>query len=75
MTSNELRITYNRRRDYALLGVQIYAETTSTLDPDEWTTSGVVERVISATETTETIEASVSMELAQKKFLRIRVVK
>jgi len=75
LSGNELRLIFNRRKDCSALGLQIFAETSSGLDAGGWTTSGVVEQVISNNVTTETIQAAVPMQSATKKFLRLRVIK
>jgi len=71
----ELRITYTRRKDLSSIGLQIFAETSTALDAASWTNNGVVEQVIFNTSTTETVRASIPMQSATKKFLRIKVSK
>jgi alpha-tubulin suppressor-like RCC1 family protein len=75
VSGNELRLIFNRRKDYAAIGLQIYAETSDTLVADSWTQVGVVERVISSSDSTETIQAVVPIQSDAKKFLRVRVIK
>lgn len=75
VSGNELRLIFNRRKDHAALGLQIYAETSDTLVADSWTQVGVVERVISSSDSTETIQAVVPIQSDAKKFLRVRVIK
>jgi len=75
ISGGELRLIYKRRKDHAALGLQIYVEASGGLGSRNWTRAGVVEQVISNSSTMETIQASVPIQSATQKFLRLKVVK
>lgn len=66
-----LLMTYSRRSE--LVGIQAYAETSTTLAPGSWTREGVQETVRSVHDNIEIIDATVPLTPHFRRFLRICV--